>query len=234
MGWWNAPENPEITTGDAALDTVRHFLKNFAQEFKEDLSRKPTLLELEYALNLAFRVNLDDEILAGFEELEVKQVSIKTSKRPKRQKVLPGDIFSYKLDNGTFGFGRIVSNVPIGSIAEIFDYFSEQPIFDHSKKDKWLFPPIPIESYSLLEVGKIGEWRIIERDPSFIPGEKFNSLLYVYGSSPRSLTATDIYGNKKHIEANEAQGIQKYYAYDDFYFKKLIKDHFSKNVDNAK
>lgn len=25
MGWWSAPENPEIMVGDAVLDAVRHF-----------------------------------------------------------------------------------------------------------------------------------------------------------------------------------------------------------------
>ena len=74
MGWWNAPEQPELVVGDAVLDSVRHFLKDFSREYQEDLSRKPTLQELEYVLNLAFKVNVDDDILANFEELEVKQV----------------------------------------------------------------------------------------------------------------------------------------------------------------
>lgn len=32
------PGNPELTVGDAVLDTARHFLKEFSREHQEDLS----------------------------------------------------------------------------------------------------------------------------------------------------------------------------------------------------
>lgn len=227
MGWWNISEIPEAMTGDTVLDIARHFLRDFSNEFQEDLSRKPTLQELEYALNLAFRVNLDNEIVSGFDELEVKQVIIKTTKRPKRQKVSVGDIFAYRLDDGRFGFGRIVSDVSIGSIAEIFDYFSEQPIFDHSIPKNWLIPPLPIDTYSLLEAKKMGDWRIIEHNPDYKPGEEFKSLLYVYGTPPHDLTATDIYGNKKSISAEDAKGLPKYSSSTDSTLKRRIAEHFA-------
>ena len=225
MGWWSVPGHPEMTTGDAALDMIRHFLRDFSREFQEDLSRKPTLQELEYALNLAFRANLDDDIVSGFDELEVKQVLIKTTKRPKRQKATPGDIFAYKLDDGRYGFGRIVRNVSIGSIAEMFDYFSDQPIFDHSKEKKWLMPPIPIDSYMLLEVKKMGDWRIIESDPGFVPDEKFKSLRYVYGTPPYTLIETDIYENERPISEGEAKGVPEYYPHNDFHVKQLLPEY---------
>jgi hypothetical protein len=225
MGWWNVSENPEIVTGDAVLDTARHFLRDFSREFQEDLSRKPTLQELEYALNLAFRANLDNEILAGFDELEVKQISIKTVRRSKRQKANPGDIFAFRLDDWRFGFGRIIRNVSIGSIAEIFDYFSDQPIFDHSVEKKWLIPPIPIDSYLLLEAKKMGDWRIIESDPTFVPGEKFSSLRYVYGTPPHALIETDIYENERPISENDAKALPEYYGHNDFHVKQLLSEH---------
>lgn len=225
MGWWSVSEKPEMVTGDAVLDIIRHFLRDFSREFQEDLSRKPTLQELEYALNLAFRANLDDEIVVGFDELEVKQVSIKTAKRPKRIKVNPGDIFAYKLDNGRFGFGRVVRNVSIGSIAEIFDYFSDQPIFDHSKKKKWLIPPVPIDSYLLLEVKKMGDWRIIENDPNFVPGEEYASLRFVYGTPPNALMQTDIYENEKPISEKDAKGLPRYFGHNDFHIKQIVAEH---------
>ncbi|MDN4038154.1 Imm26 family immunity protein [Massilia sp. YIM B02443] len=173
MGWWNAPENPEIMVGDAVLDTVRHFLRDFSSEFQEDLSSKPTLQELGYALNLAFKVNVDSDVVSGFDGLEVKEVLIKTAKRKKRQKVMPGDVFAYKLDDRRYGFGRIIAKVSIGAIAEIFDHFSSQPVLDHGTKKEWLIPPVPIDCYSLLEIGDMGDWRIIERQPGFVPGEHF-------------------------------------------------------------
>ncbi|MDM5181660.1 Imm26 family immunity protein [Massilia sp. DJPM01] len=225
MGWWSAPDNPEVTVGDAVLDSVRHFLRDFSREYQEDLSRKPTLQELEYALNLAFRVNVDSDILDGFDELEIKQVVLKTAKRPKKQKVTPGDIFAYKLEDGRFGFGRIISDASLGAFAEIFDYFADQPVFDYSKLDKWLVPPVPIESYSLLEVRSMGDWRIIGHTPGFAPGSQFNSLRYVYGSSPNTLVATDVFGKKEPISAADAKGLPEYCAYDDLRFRKLVAPH---------
>jgi len=222
MGWWSMPGHPEMVTGDTALDMIRHFLRDFSREFQEDLSRKPTLRELEYALNVAFKTNLDNEIVSGFDELEVKQVSIKTAKRPKRQKATPGDIFAFKLDDGTYGFGRVVRNVSIGSIAEIFDYFSDQPIFDHSKDKKWLVPPIPIDSYMLFEAKKMGDWRIIESEPGYVPDERFNSLRYVYGTPPYTLIQTDIYGNKSPISEADAKGVPEYHPHNDFHVKQLL------------
>lgn len=222
MGWWSAPENSEIMVGDAVLDTVRHFLKDFTAEFEEDLSRKPTLQELAYALGLAFKVNVDNEIVSGFDELEVKEVIIKTARRKKRQKVSPGDIFAYRLDDNRFGFGRIVANVSIGAIAEIFDFFSSQPIFDHSWEKKWLIPPVPIESYSLLEVGALGDWRIVDHQPGYVPDERFHALRYVYGAAPFALTVTDIFENSRPISAQEAEGLPEFSPYDDFRFKELI------------
>lgn len=64
----------------------------------------------------------------------------------------------------------------IGAFAEIFDYFAEQPVFDYTKIDTWLVPPVPIESYSLLEVRSRGDRRIIGHTPDFVPGPQFNSL----------------------------------------------------------
>lgn len=123
MGWWNAPGSTDITVGDGVLDITRHFLKSFSQEYTEDLGRKPTAAELEYVLNLAFKVNVDDEILENFEEQEVKQVSLKCSKKPKRPKAKPGDVFSFQLDSGKFGFGRVVTMASLGPLSNCSTIF---------------------------------------------------------------------------------------------------------------
>lgn len=232
MGWWSSPENPDVVVGDAVLDSVRHFLRDFSREFQEDLSRKPTLQELEYTLNLAFKVNVDSDILADFDELEVKQVILKTAKRPKKQKVQPGDIFSYKMNDGRFGFGRIVTLTSIGAFAEIFDHFAPQPVCDFSKLGKWLVPPVPIESYSLLEMRSIGDWRIIGHTVNFVPGPELKDLRYVYGSSQNSLYATDIYDKDEPISAADAKGLPEYVAYDDFRFQLFIAEHAAPRANN--
>lgn len=225
MGWWTAPDNSQVNVGDAVLDSVRHFLRDFSKAYQEDLSRKPTLQELEYVLELAFRVNLDSDLLDGVEELEVRQLVLKTAKRAKKQKVSPGDIFAYKLDDGRFGFGRIISDASIGAFAEIFDHYAEQPVTDFSKLDQWLVPPVPIESYALLETRSKGDWRIVGHTPDFVPGPQYKSLRYVYGIPPNGQTVTDVFGNKEAISGADAESLPRYSAYDDFRFKQLIASH---------
>ncbi|NHZ79566.1 hypothetical protein F2P44_09780 [Massilia sp. CCM 8695] len=225
MGWWSAPDNPEVSVGDAVLDSVRHFLRNFSSEYQEDLSRKPTLQELEYALNLAFKVNVDSAILDGVDELEVKQVALKTAKRPTKHKVTPGDIFAYKREDGRFGFGRVVAAASVGAFAEIFDYFAEQPVFDYTKIDTWLVPPVPIESYSLLEMRSIGDWRIIGHTPDFVLGPKYKALRYVYGSNPNTLMWKNMEGKSAPITPAEAEGLPRYVGLDDYLFEQHLASH---------
>jgi hypothetical protein len=224
MGWWNNPENKDLTIGDTVLDLTRHFLNDFSQEYKEDLGRKPTLGELEYVLSLAFKVNIDQEILSDFEEQEIKQVTLKAAKRPKRQKAKPGDIVSFKLDDGRYGFCRIVSMVSIGSVVEIFDYFSDQPVFDYSKLEKWIIPPVTIDTYSLLDTRADGDWRIIGSTPGFSPGDKFRSIRFVYGTTPNTLMAVDIFDKEEPISAENAKDLPRYSSRGDFDVKELLKD----------
>lgn len=181
MGWWSAPENPDLIVGDAVLDSVRHLLRDVSRAYQADLSRKPTLQELQYAVSLAFKVNLDDHAVSGIEELDVRQVTIKTARRPKRQKARPGDIFAFKLDDGRWGFGRIVSKMTVGALAEFFDYTASQPVFDYSRIDTWLIPPITIGSHMLFEARIEGDWRIIGHTPGFAPDERYQDLRFVYG-----------------------------------------------------
>lgn len=202
MGWWSFPDKADAVTGDAVLDSVRYLLRDISRKYQEDLSRTPTLQEIEYALNLGLKANLDDEIVSGFEELEVKQVTIKTSKRAKRQKAKPGDIFSYRLDDGRYGFGRILSLVSIGAIAEFFDYSASQPVFDYSRIGTWLIPPLSINTHSLFEAPVEGEWRIIGHTADFTPGERYKDVRFVYGGP--DWTAVDVFGKNQSVSADVA------------------------------
>lgn len=199
MGWWNAPDNQQVSAGDAVLDLARHFLRHFSREYQEDLSRKPTLQELEYALNLAFKTNVDSDILDGVDELEIRQVLLKTAKRPKKYKVTPGDIFSYKRDDGRYSFGRIVSLVSVGAVAEFFDYIANQPVFDYSKLDTWLIPPLTISTFSLFEAQGEGEWRVIGHTAGFAPNERHWELRFSYGD-PVWMTV-DIFDKEEPVSA---------------------------------
>ncbi|WP_167239459.1 Imm26 family immunity protein [Massilia genomosp. 1] len=203
------PEAASVTTGDAVLDSVRQFLRAVSREYQDHLSRKPTLQELQYVLNLAFKANVDDQVVSGVEERDVRQVAINTARRPKRQKARPGDIFAFQLDDGRWGFGRIVSDCTIGAVAEFFDYTPGQPVFDYGKIDTWLIPPISISSHLLFEARIEGDWRIIGHTPGFAPGERYRDLRFVYGD-PHWI-AVGVFGISESVSA-EVAGRHSLYA----------------------
>lgn len=33
MGWWNAPDNQQVSAGDAVLDLARHFLRHVSYAY---------------------------------------------------------------------------------------------------------------------------------------------------------------------------------------------------------
>ncbi|NHQ88545.1 hypothetical protein HA050_20820 [Iodobacter sp. HSC-16F04] len=221
MGWWNIPDQKDAVIGDAVLDSIRHFLKEFSHEYIEDLGRKPTLLELEYALSLAFKVNVDDDIASGMEELEIKQVVLKTAKRPKRFKPVPGDLFAFRYDEQRYGFGRLISKLSMGMVAEIYDYFSAQPIFDPNYTDKWLISPVVLNPYGLFECRNEGEWLIIGKTPNYVIPNKFNDVFFVTGT-PGKLQAVRVNNSDFDISLEEATGHRRYTYSSDIQIKELI------------
>ena len=74
MGWWNIPEKENLVIGDDVLDVTTNFLKEIKSIYEEMWNRKPTLEEFEYMLNLSFKTSLDNEILADFDEKEIKSI----------------------------------------------------------------------------------------------------------------------------------------------------------------
>ncbi|HRX17262.1 MAG TPA: Imm26 family immunity protein [Spirochaetota bacterium] len=225
MGWWEAPEDKKIVVGDDVLDMVRHFLKDFSNSYQNSLSRKPSVDELQYMLNLGFSVNADDEILSDFEEKEIKQVNIKVAKRAKRQKAKQGDIFCFKIDDKRFGFGRIVSEVMLGWVAEIFDYFSDKPVFDYNKLGKWLIDPIILDCYTLFELKLEGDWKIIGSNPGFNPGEEFKNVRFVTGDGlGGNLWSVDIFDNKTRITKEESKGLRRFSACGNYDVLQLVSE----------
>ena len=98
-------------------------------------------------------------------------------KTPK-SKFQVGDIFSVKQDNREYAFGRCISQISVGHIVEIFDYFSEENIFDTNITNKRLFEPVPIDTWGLFgKRKKEGIWKVIGHEDHFIP-ENVDHLRY--------------------------------------------------------
>ncbi|GAB0171118.1 Imm26 family immunity protein [Lysinibacillus sp. CTST325] len=114
---------------------------------------------------------------------------MKTSK----SKFQVGDIFSLKLDNHEYAFGRCISQISLGHIVEIFDYFSEEIIFDTNITEKRLFEPIPIDTWGLFgKRKKEGIWKVIGHEDSFKP-ENVDYLRY-WGMAAEKVTDTKLLG----------------------------------------
>lgn len=212
MGWWNIPGKENLVIGDDILDITYKYLKEIRDSYKEDLYRKPTIEELEYLLNLSFRVNLNDDILENFENMEIKSLTLKTQKRmKKKEKIKPGDIFAFKINDGRYCFGRCISLTNTGTFVEIFDYFSKYPIFDYSKLEKWLIDPLVIDSYGLFERKVEGEWFIIGETPDYEMSEHLKNSIFYYGTG-NGMTKTyytkNIYGKQLgEVSINKIEGM---------------------------
>jgi len=101
-----------------------------------------------------------------------------------RERFKPGDVFYLELPDGRYAFGRCISKVSIGHIVEIFNYFSDKPVFDLGLTNERLFRPIPLDSWSVLRCNKRdGNWKVIGHDADFVP-TNMEDALYVYGTGP--------------------------------------------------
>jgi hypothetical protein len=113
--------------------------------------------------------------------------------RTDKNKLCVGDIFSLKLDDGKYAFGRCIAEISIGHIVEIFDYYSDQNVFDTTITDTRLFEPIPIDTWGLFgRRKKEGEWKVIGHETEFTP--KNVSHLRYWGCSGTKANTTKLLG----------------------------------------
>ena len=198
MGWWKAQNDPEIIVGDDPyIDSVK-FLKKVSDIYQADLKRKPTLAELLHNLEEALRYNAH-QLLKDCEELEIKQVTVKTAKRKKRQAFAPGDYFSIPLKNGQYGFGRILWK-DWGHLIAVFDVISEtMKLPSELAESKVLF-----SVFVSPEAWEEWQWRILggsegytldkSKLPSFGMGDEVTGWRIQTGDNVRSASIEEVKG----------------------------------------
>lgn len=230
MGWWKATDAPEVQIGDSVLDETRRFLRAVSRSYETDLKRKPTLCELEYLMTLAFSVNANSDVLEDFDELRVQKVSIKTGKRPKRVKPAIGDIFSFKLDNERYGFGRLVSELRAGTIAEIFNYTSTQPIFDPTYLNQWLIPPVLLNSFILLDERSEGQWEIISKNSDYTPGQQFENIFFSWKDYKNEYKLEGVFKSSALTDEATAKKYPRYVVSNDAKIREMVMAAILKNA----
>ncbi|TKI62028.1 phosphotriesterase [Lysinibacillus mangiferihumi] len=135
-----------------------------------------------------------------------------------------GDVFCFLNDKNTYCFGRIVSKVSIGNVAEIFDFVSLTPDIkiNEIEESKRLIDLVILDSYSLFDKKIEGDWRIIGRQKDFSPTE-FENIYFAYGVGD-SCRKVDIFDHEVPITELEAKGLQDYSPLGNYDINDMIKD----------
>ncbi|AJJ06843.1 immunity 26/phosphotriesterase HocA family protein [Yersinia pseudotuberculosis] len=141
--------------------------------------------------------------------------------------IKPGDIFCFRLDGEKYCFGRIISEMSVGHVAEIFDFISSLPEvtegdISHSLR---LTELIVLDTYTLFDkkIEPEGDWRIIGHQDSYTPTNVENTY-FTYGIG-NSCKKVDIFNNEVPITESEARKIPELVPLRDVHIKELIKSY---------
>ena len=116
----------------------------------------------------------------------------------------PGNIFCFVRRPGVYGFGRIMTDVNMGHMAEIFDYFSETPVITEQQvlDSKRAWGPLCLDSYALFDRKYKSDWRIIGHQDGYEPTD-YEGVYLVYGSKGLQ-RRIDIFENETRVDDAEA------------------------------
>jgi hypothetical protein len=104
--------------------------------------------------------------------------------KKKKIKLKPGDILSFKLPSGLFGFARVLAKPKLGDAIEVFDYFSAN---QEDYKKAILAPPlfeqpVILDGYTIFWKNLADNWYLIAKDNNFIFDEKdMENVKFRYG-----------------------------------------------------
>lgn len=138
--------------------------------------------------------------------------------------IKPGDVFAFLLGTNRYGFGRIISIVTLGHVAEFFDHVHDHPVVDSKElgQMKRLGKPVVLDSYSLFDRKVDVDWRIIGYQDDFVP-EAIVNVFFVYGDGT-GCRKVDVFGKESPVSAGEAQGLPFYAPLGDMDVKREIYD----------
>ena len=224
MGWF-VTDIENVLYSDETLDLAYNFLQEFSNSYQNDLKRKPTVEELEYLLRLSLRANLDEDILADFEEKKLEDLKFKIGKRKKKLKYAVGDMCTIPLKCGGFAFARIlILQPPSWYLSEVFAYYSKDKVYrpEIDKSGYLLYPMfITPKDYTF--------WNsdIIHSAQGYI-SPKYDELRYYYGDSGNfQLTKVgENYG--VHITNEDAKNYTKQIFYHPTDILKMIENELEK------
>jgi len=115
-------------------------------------------------------------------------------KRTMLRFIKPGDIFCFPYDDKTYCFGRIITKIMTGHVAEIFDYMSKEPTINEREinNSSRLMQVVILDSYGLFDK-KRADWRIIGHEEEYVPKD-VEDIYFTYGVA-FSCKRMDIFSN---------------------------------------
>ncbi len=136
------------------------------------------------------------------------------------KKINAGDIFAFKMDDGQYGFGRIVSQVLEGHVAEIFNYFADEPLLQAPMPPR--FPRLIIlNSYGMFQVKQDGDFGFIGETPNYLPDEEMTAFKFAYGDKG-NFKSLDIFGASTPISDQEGLRLAPCNPANNWYLKKFV------------
>lgn len=116
-----------------------------------------------------------------------------------------GDIFSFKLEDGAYGYGIIVSKINEGHVAELYKKISDNPSPQPEEllETATHYPPVILDTLSLLERRTEGDWCLIGHDAHYEPSIKVKETKFVWGILGNRKT-TDIFNQHQKITDADA------------------------------
>jgi hypothetical protein len=142
-------------------------------------------------------------------------------KRRNIKNINPGDIFSFKMDDGRYGFGRIVSRISEGHIAEIFNHFATEPLLDSKATHERFLPPVILNSYGMFQVKQDGDFGVIGSTPNYLPDPVIDKSKFAFGSKG-NFKSIDVFGNERPISDSEGLQLPLRSPFNDWFLKKYI------------
>lgn len=140
----------------------------------------------------------------------------------KKIKLGIGDVFSIKINEKEYAYGRVLSKVSIGHCIEIFDCTGSSPDC-YSKIDfnKRLMPPQIIDSHSIFWLRDEGEWELLVKgDENFKPSD-IEGIRFSYGDQSNAVLV-DVEGNRTEADAEELKKYPPYSPKGDIQIKRII------------
>ncbi len=143
-------------------------------------------------------------------------------KRTMLRFIKSGDIFCFELKSQQYCFGRIMAKTVVGHIAEIFDYISSDTFMNAEiiEKSSRLMPLIVLDSYTLFDNKRSGDWRIVGHQENYTPND-VEDIYFTYGLGS-GCKKVDVFGNATPIHESDQEKYILLAPRCDEYIKELV------------